>query len=40
MKEIARLARYQRRFRGRRDRALRQHLARSAPSAEGYTPMV
>jgi hypothetical protein len=40
MKEITRLARYQRRFRGKRDRALRQLMARSAPGAEDYTPMV
>lgn len=39
IQQITRLARYQRRFRGTRDRALRQLLAPSAPSAEGYTPM-
>jgi hypothetical protein len=40
MREITRLARYQRRFRGKRDRALRQLMVRCAPAAEGFTPMV
>jgi hypothetical protein len=39
IQEIARLARYQRRFRGKRDRALRQMMTPRASIAEVYTGM-